>query len=806
MSHFLQDLRYGIRTLSKTRGFTLVAIFTIALGIGATTAMFTVVDGVVLKPLRYQDADRIVALNTQFTDRGRTSPRITGGDYLDLRQQRDIFSAIATYYGGEMGVQVAGRAEFVGTMVTSTEFMNVFGATPLTGRIFNADDAQRSAIVSARFATRNFGSAETAVGQSLRMEDHTYSIVGVVPTWFRYPERTEVWIAGPRDPDNIDRTAFNYRAVAKLRDGVSMEAANARLATFGEQLAQAYPDSNKSKAFVVRPLQDQLVSPVRTTLFILMGAVALVLLIACANVANLMLARSAERSREMAVRAALGASRWTIVRQSLAESLLLAITGGALGVLIATWATRFVLFRMGQTLALPRLTDVTVDWRVLLFAIALCFISSIGFGLAPALQATRVNLVDALKQAGMRGVQGGQSARLRGVLVVTQIALSFVLVISAGLLFRSFLSLLSAELGFRTDAVLVMYAHAPAKTEADYARVVQFEEELFDRIRQLPGVISVAGTMGLPTGDYGSNGGYVVEGQGSMMQNRPAKLPQAIFSLSGPGYFSTMGIPLVRGRDFTANDRDGGEPVVIISQALAKQSFPNTDPIGQRLQCGLDAATMRWMRIVGIVGDVRQDSPASGAGPAMYMPLAQHPFRANEVQVAIRTQVDPLSLEKPVQDLVRSMNPEVATKFTTMQSMVHDSVAAPRFRTTLAMAFAVLALLLAAMGVYAVMSYITVQRTGEFAVRAALGATPANILKLVLAGAGRLALIGVAAGLVLTLISSRVLESLLFGLKPTDLPTYVVVCAVVVPAVLLAALLPALRACRVDPLEALREQ
>jgi predicted permease len=351
-----------------------------------------------------------------------------------------------------------------------------------------------------------------------------------------------------------------------------------------------------------------------------------------------------------------------------------------------------------------------------------------------------------------------------------------------------------------------MYAHAPAKSAADYARVVQFEEELFDRLRQLPGVISVAGTMGLPTGDYGSNGGYVVEGQGSMMQNRPTKLPQAIFSLSGPGYFGTMGIPLTRGRDFTAADRDGAEPVVIISQALAKQSFPDRDPIGQRLQCGLDEATMRWMRIVGVVGDVRQDSPASDAGAAMYMPLAQHPFRANEVQVAIRTQLDPLALVKPVQDVVRSMNPEVATKFTTMQSMVHDSVAAPRFRTTLALTFAVLALLLAAMGVYAVMSYVTVQRTGEFAVRAALGATPASLLKLVLSGAGRLAAIGVATGLVLTLISSRVLESLLFGLKPTDIPTYLIVCAVVVPAVLLAAFLPALRASRVDPLEALREQ
>jgi predicted permease len=311
--------------------------------------------------------------------------------------------------------------------------------------------------------------------------------------------------------------------------------------------------------------------------------------------------------------------------------------------------------------------------------------------------------------------------------------------------------------------------------------------------------------MGLPAGDYGSNGGYVVEGQGTM-QNRPPQLPQANFSLSSSGYFSTMGISLVHGRDFTDADRAGSEPVVIISEALARQSFPDQDPIGRRLQCGLDAESMRWMTIVGVVGNVRQDSPSSEAAPALYMPLAQHPYRANEVQVAIRTEVEPASLVAPVQQIVRDMDPEIATKFTTMQSMVSDSVAAPRFRTTLAMSFAVLALVLAAMGVYAVMSYLTVQRTGEFAIRSALGASRSAILQLVLKGAAKLALIGVFAGFVLTLSTSRVLSSMLFGLQSTDTITYVGVIAIVLPSVLLAALLPAMRASRVHPLEALREQ
>ena len=350
-----------------------------------------------------------------------------------------------------------------------------------------------------------------------------------------------------------------------------------------------------------------------------------------------------------------------------------------------------------------------------------------------------------------------------------------------------------------------MSAHAPARTLDDYLRVTQFETELFQRIRQLPGVVSVAGAMGIPTGEYGSNGGYVLDGKGTM-EHHPQDLPQADFSLSSPGYFSTMGIPHVRGRDFTDADRYGSAPVVIISEALARQSFPNEDPIGHRLQCGLDTESMQWMTIVGVVGNVRQDSPASKASPAMYMPLAQHPFRANEVQIPIRTEVEPSSLIASVKRIVEQMNPQVATKFTTMDAMVGESVADSRFRTTLAMSFATLALLLAIMGVYAVMNYVTVQRTGEFAIRAALGAPRGAILLLVLRGAARLAAAGVVAGAVLAIAASRALTNMLFGLKGTDTLTYVTVIAVVLPAVLLAALRPALRASRVDPLVALRDE
>ena len=803
MTSFLQDVRYGVRTLARSPGFAATAIATLALGIGATTAMFTVVDGVLLKPLRYRDADRIVALSTVFTSRGRTIPRLTGGDFIDIRADRSSFESIASYYGGEVGVQVANRAEFVGTMLTGAEFMNIFGVVPLSGRLFNADDAERSAIVSLSFAARHFGSGEGAVGQSLRLEERAYTIVGVVPSSFHFPERTDVWVASARDPQNRNRSAYNYRVVAKLRDGVPLETVNARLDTLGAQLAGAFPDSNTSKTFTARPLSEQLVASVRTTLMVLMGAVGLVLLIACANVANLMLARAAGRSREVAVRAALGAGRWPIVRQLLAESLVLAIAAGILGVAIASISTNALLLRGSQGVPLPRMLDVTLDWRVLSFTVLLCAAASVGFGLAPAFQASRVDLADALKSGGARGVVGGPLASMRGGLVVAQIALSFVLVIGAGLLFRSFLSLTSVELGFRTDAMLVMYAHAPARTADEYSRVTRFEDELFERLRRLPGVVSVAGAMGLPTGQYGSNGGYVLEGQGTM-EHHAQELPQANFSLASPGYFSTMGIPLLRGRDFTDRDRSGSGPVAIVSDALAQQSFPNQNPIGRRLQCGLDAESMQWMTIVGVVGNVRQDSPASAMSPGLYMPLAQHSFYANEVQVAMRTEVDPSSLVEPARRIVREMNAEVATKFTTLDAMVSDSVAAPRFRTTLAIAFAALALLLAITGVYAVMSYLTVQRTAEFAIRSALGASAGAILRLVLRDAARLAAIGVAAGAVLAVAASRALATLLFGLTSTDALTYAAVFSIVLPLVLLAAVLPALRAAGANPIAALR--
>ena len=810
---FSDHLRYALRTLRHSPAFAAIAICTLAIGIGANTAMFTVIDGVLLKPLRYRDADRIVHVNTFWTNTSKMTPRLTGGDLLDLRSDKTTFQALSPYFGGEMGVQLGDHAEFVPTYFTFPEFFRVFELTPLAGRTFLDGDGNHAAVVSQGFAQRNFGSAQSAVGRTIRFEAHSYPIVGVVPGSFNFPERTEVWIALPGDDSELTtaRSAFNYRTVAKLQPGISVENADARLSAIAARLQSQYPDTNKDKSFRAVQLRDQMVGRVRSMLIFLMGAVGLVLLIACANVANLMLARNTGRARDFAVRAALGAGRPQLIGQLLAEALVVGLTAALLGLGIAKWGTQALLRASSNYVPLPRLSDIQLDWRVLGFAFAAALATTILFGLAPAWQASRANPHDALKQGGTRGTLGGGSSRLRSGLVVAQIALSFVLAIGAGLLFRSFLSLTETDLGVRTDGILVVYAHDPgqqrdlATFKSSDPHPMLFFNTLYQQIRQLPGVISVAGAMGLPTGQYGSNGGYAIEGQTTMDQH--FGLPWSNFSVASPGYFSTVGISLLQGRDFNDGDRAGAEPVAIVSESVVRQSFSTVNPIGQRIQFGLDNESLKsWMTIVGVVADVRQDSPADKPGPAIYVPFEQHPFRANEQTVVVRTSLDPNSLIAPVQSLMRSLNPNVATKFTTMRAMVSESVAEPRFRSLLASLFAGLALLLAMSGMYAVMSYVTAQRTSEFGLRMALGAQSRDVVRLVLMRALKLVMIGVTAGLLLALAASRVISAMLFGLKSTDAATYALVLVILLPLITLMASLPALRASRVDPMVSLRDE
>jgi putative ABC transport system permease protein len=798
-----QDLRFGLRMLRKSPGFTAVAVLTLAVGIGAVTATFSVVDGVVLKPLRYPDAGRIVTVGTLWSDSGWVTPRIAGGDLQDLRAASDSFEALSYYTGGEMGVQLARGADFGGVYQVDPDFFNVFAVPASMGRTFASEDAGRSAVVSAGFAMRNFGSASAAIGQTLAIEGIPYQIVGVMPPMFQFPRNAQVWAAASPVPENLNRTSFNYYSVAKLRPGLSPKAADARLLSIANRLQAAFPDSNRFKTFTVQPLQEELAAPIRATLFLLMAAVALVLLTACANVASLMLARSGARVREFSMRAVLGASRTRLVRQLLSESVLLAFAAGLLGIVLARWGTKALLIIGARFVPAPLLGDIQSDWRVLAFALAASFLTSLVFGIAPAWQASHIDLQTALKQSDARGLLGGGPARLRNSLVVAQIALSLALAIAAGLLFRTFLALHGSPMGFRTDSILVTYASVPARTLPEALEDGRIYENLLAKLRQIPGVISAAGAMGLPAGEYNSDGAFAIEGKQSFGGDF-RRLPYAGFRLASPGYFQTMGVPLLRGRDFDEGDQHDRPFVAIISESLALQNFPKEDPLGHRIQCGMDTDSLNWMTIVGVAGDVRQSSPAAQPGPELYMPLGQHPFMASDAELVVRTSGDPKSLIRAVGDSVHDVDPEIAVKFTTMSELVSDSIGIQRFRTVLASVFAALALVLALSGMYAVMSYVTAQRTAEFGLRSALGAQPRSIVRLVLGGATRLAAIGMLAGMLLSIFTGRLLSSMLFGVKSTDALTYMLVIAIVVPVILSAAALPAWRASRVDPMVALR--
>ncbi len=592
------ELTQSLRGVRHNPGFALLSIVTLALGIGISTAVFSVVNGVLLQPLAFPDADRIVSVNTQTAGRPTSSSRITGGDFVDLRASQ-AFDVISAYYGGEIGVQLRDRAEFTGIYWVNPEFFLVFGQHP-------AALTDSTATVGEAFAVRNFGDAQRALGQTVQVEGHVYEIASVIPG-ARFPANAQIWLLAPYTPENLNRTAFNYRAVAKLKSGISTKQAQANLDGISAQLASAFPKSNKGRTFIPVPMREQLTGRVESMLYLLMGAVLLVLLIACANVSNLLLARASVRAREIGVRAALGASRAAIVKMLLMESVTLATLGGLLGIVLASWGMRGLL-RFAPA-DLPRVNEVHLDYAVLAFAMGLSLVSAIIFGVLPALQASRV-------EASSRGVLRGGSHRLRNSLVVAEIALSVVLATGAGLFFRSFLALNAVDMGFQRDNVLVMQAHAPAKGLAQYVNVTHsFVDQLLPTLAAMPGVKASAAVMGLPTGQYGSNGSYAIVGK---QEFRPGeKLPESNWSLTSPNYFAAMHIPLKHGRDFTPQDQYGSQGVVILSEAAVKQNFAGEDPIGRQLICGWDDVTAKPMTIFGEVGDVRQSSHVSDPLPTL---------------------------------------------------------------------------------------------------------------------------------------------------------------------------------------------
>jgi predicted permease len=790
------DLKHAFRSLRRTPRFAATSILMMALGIAATTIIFSVVDSVLIRPLQFAHPDRIVSLQTNSASWKAPSPRVTGGDFIDIRSA-GVFQDVSYYIGGEMGVQAGNdAAEFTGIYLVNSAFFRVLGSRIELGRPFE-DKEQGTAVVSHAFAVRHFGGAGHAIGRALRLENKSYEIVGI---WngAPFPTGTGIWLSAPYVPENIDRTAYNYRAIALLKSGSSAATAQQQMHALSRQLAAAYPSENKDKTFQVVSLRDQIVGSIPATLYLILGAALLTLMISYANLSNLLLARGTMRKGELAIRTALGASRSRVARQLVLESVIISGAAGLLGTLLAIAGTPVVI-RFAPA-GFPRLADVHPSALLLGFSTVLSIVTATLSGLAPALFCSRTDLGTALNQARTRGAVGGPAHHFRNVLVIAEIALALVLTSAAGLLLRSFAALHSVQLGYKPEGVLVISAHTPAGTLDEHIRASRvITRRVLPELMALPHISSVAAVMGLPTGKYGSNGQYAVVGKHEFKPG--ATLPDAGFRLNSPNYFATMGIPVRKGRDFTPRDEFQAPFVAIISDSLARQIFPGEDPIGRQIVCGLDSP--KPMTIVGIVGDVRQSSPASAPGPEIYMPLEQHPYLANEVQVIARTTGGSADAPRTIRQTIQKIDPEIATKLEKFDAMVADTISVPRSRTFLIGTFAVFAIALAAAGIYSVMNYIVALRIPEFGVRMAVGAAPADVMRLIFVRASVLIGSGVLAGVTLSLATGQILRSMLFGIEPQDPVTNAMVIAVIGLAAAVATFGPALRAARIDPIRAI---
>ncbi len=791
-----RDITLALRNLVRNPGFTVLAVMILALGIGGATAVFSVVNAVLLKSLPYENASRVMAVTVGV--RGAFS----GGDYMDLKEGVTAFETFAYYYGGQVNVRTRNGTEFAGAAFASADFFPALGISAMSaGRGFDATGTAPVAVVTTDFAARNFGSPQAAIGQQIVLYETAYTILGALPSVQQFPAKTSVWVLAPGSPANQNRTVHNYRGIARLRPGQTQEAAQAQLTAIAQRLAQQFPITHARKTFRATELQETLVSNSRETLNALLGAVLVLLLIACANVTNLLLAKGAGRAREIAVRTALGAGSWAIIRMLLAESFALASLAAAVGLGLAYAGLRALLLLAPPNT--PRLGEVAIDTSVLAFTFLLILVATTIFGLVPAWHALRLDIQSALKQGGGRGIVAGGANKLRRVLVVGEIALAFVLALSAGLIFKSFLKLNEVDLGFRPGGVLVAYTAIPASGSSDsQLAAARWFTSISAKLAEIPGVESVSAAMGVPTGSYNTGGAFIIEGRQDWTSSRLGDLPLARFRLAGSNYFQTLGVPLLAGRDLSPRDTFESPFVAVVSESLARRHFPKEDPVGKRIQCGLDA--LSWMTIVGVVGDVRSSSPDTSPVPEIFMPYHQHPRFADELQVVLRSKGEPGLLADPVRRLIHGERPDVALRFQTLDAMVADTVSLPRFRTVLLGAFSLLAVLLALAGVYGVMAYIVAQRESEFGVRLALGATGGDLARLTLIDALKLAAAGIAVGLGLSIIAQRSIAAFLFGVEPTDVTTWAIAITALSAVAVLAAWLPARRAAALNPADILR--
>ncbi len=811
LEELAQDSRYTLRMLRQRPGFTAVALATLALGIGAATVMFTIVDGVLLKPLPYPDPDRLVLLQEQ-TDWSTRSGNLWGFAYPNFTDCRDAVHSLemaAWRYSGGI-VEQPGEPGYIDGLEVTANLFSIFGVAPYRGRAFLPEDdrpgAPPVAIVSYEMWHRRFAADPSALGRQIELNGNAYTIVGIAPRGFRVlDDRIDIFTPLAQDtaPFMQNRHNHSLRAIARLRPGATLAQARAELSLVGRRLAAQYPVANLGRTFIADPLRPP-VEDVQGTLWLLLGAVALVLLIACANIAGLLLARAVSRERELAMRAALGAGRGRLIRQCLTESAVLAVAGGALGVLLAAAGLRpFLAFWPGD---LPRAQEIAIDWRVLLFAVALSLGAGLLFGLAPALRVPAGGLARAI-HAGARAVGG--RARLHGAFVVSEVALAVVLLVSAGILGRTLLRLASLDPGLNVHNLLTARAALAPATLADPARIRTAWDDILDRARHIPGVQAAAIVDTVPLREGNNRIAY---------RTSAAPVPpdrQRIVSATcvTPDYLRVTGIPLRSGRFFTSHDRLGGEPVAVIDEVMAREAFGNENPIGKYVWIDLGADPRR---VIGVVGHVRHwgaaDDSASMVRAQLYYPLAQVPDNllrrwSELMSIAVRTGSDPLAVVEPLRRAVRGTGgDQVIYEIRTMEDLFRGSLAMQRFLMLLFATFAALALLLASIGLYGVLAYVTNRRVPEFGVRVALGATSGDIMRLVLWQSLAMLAGGIGIGLAGALFAAHLLEKLVAGMRANEPATFGLMVAVLAAATLAASILPARRAAGVDPMQALRAE
>ena len=795
----LRDARYAVRQLGKTPGFAIIAILTLALGIGATSAIFSVVNGVLLRPLPYPEPDGLVRLFEIVPQYGSFS--VAPATFLDGRKQSTAFARIAAFTGGTTTFAGTDGPERVATATISWDLFDLLGVSPMLGRTFTGpeDLPGKNGVIVLSYGMwqRRFAGDPNVLGRTLTLSGEPVTIVGVMPAGFFFPSREiELWRPIALNPANATRGGHFLAVIARLKPETSVAQASAELKTISERLAQQYPDASANESAEVMQLKEQIVGSIRPALLTLFAAVAVVVLIACANVANLLLVRASVREKEMAIRGALGAGRRRLVLQLLAESLVLAILGGGLGLLFAYLAIPAV-----QALSagsIPRVNDISIDGRVLAFSLGVTLLTGMVFGLAPAWHASRPGIGEVLKEGGRSSVTSS-GRLLRNGLMIAEVALSIVLLVGAVLLLRSFGRITGVDPGFRADNVLAFRVTLPNKSYPEEHNRVAFFDALLAKLATLPQVRAAGMVQAIPMrGDYVLS--FDIQGR---PPSKPNASPSANYRSVSPDYFRTLNIPVKRGRAFTGQDVEKSPMVAVVDEAFVNRHFPNEDPIGRGIDIG--DGTDGFYQIVGVVGSVRYDGLGSSPEPTMHVPFKQGVF--STMWIVARTDGDPVQQSSAVRQAVTSIDPSLpAYSIASLASIVSDSVAQRRFSMLLLGMFALIALFLAAIGLYGVVAYSVNQRTQEIGVRMALGAQRADVFRLIVGGGMTLAVVGVILGLAGALAAARVVETMLFGVTPFDPASYGTTAGVLLAVAALACYLPARRAMRVDPLAALRQE